>query len=173
MPHDAKIETLNGSLQQLLFSPKGGIEGLLITVGSNSVQVSMAQGTADARALAKAVGKPVQLTACADRSPKANAAAVHAVYKLKRITRIDGRAVKPNSDPCPISGRVATVHYAKHGEPNGVMLETGEFIHTRPPGMKKLKLGVGAKVVADGEVQMTVLGTALVEAGKVNGVTLD
>jgi hypothetical protein len=173
MAHDAKIETLNGSLQQLLFSPKGGIEGLLLTVGSDSVQVSMAQGAADGRVLAKAVGKPIQLTASADHSPKSQAAAVHEVYKLKRITRIAGRGFKSSGDPRPISGRVAAVHYAKHGEPNGVMLESGEFIHTRPPGMKKLKLGVGAKVVAHGELRMTVLGTPLVEAGKVNGVTLD
>ena len=38
MIHDAKTETLSGQLQQLLFSPKGGIEGLLVMMGSKSIQ---------------------------------------------------------------------------------------------------------------------------------------
>jgi hypothetical protein len=32
MPHNVKSESLSGHLQQLLFSPKGGIEGLLLQV---------------------------------------------------------------------------------------------------------------------------------------------
>jgi len=172
MSHDAKTETLSGQLQQLLFSPKGGIEGLLLRMGSKSIQVSMEQATADACALAEAVGKPIEVTASADHSPKTKES-VHPVYKLDVITKIAGRAVKPNGDEHPISGVVATIHYARHGEPNGVILESGEFIHTRPPGMKKLKLEVGSKVVAHGEMRMTVLGTPLIEAREVNRVTIE
>ncbi len=172
MPHHAKSETLKGDLQRLLFSPKGGIEGLLLTQGSKSLQVSMEHGTADFRALADAVGKPIEVTASADHSPKTKQA-VHPVYKLELITKIAGKAMKPNGAEHPINGVVATIHYAKHGEPNGVILESGEFIHTRPAGMKKLKLDVGSKVVAHGETRMTVLGTPLIEAQEVNQVTLD
>jgi hypothetical protein len=46
-------------------------------------------------------------------------------------------------------------------------------IHTRPHGMKKLKLDVGSKVVAHREVRMTVLGTPLIEAHEVHRVTLE
>jgi hypothetical protein len=172
MSHDAKTETLSGQLQQLLFSPKGGIEGLLLRVGSKSIQVSMAQAPADARALAEVVGKSIEVTASADHSPKTKEG-VHPVYKLDVITKIAGKAVKSRGDLHPINGVVATIHYAKHGEPNGVILESGEFIHTRPPGMKKLKLEVGSKVVAVGELRMTVLGTPLIEADEVDRVTLE
>jgi hypothetical protein len=165
MSQHAKVETLNGQLQQLLFSPKGGIEGLLIKVGSKSIQVSMDPATADARALAGAVGEPIEAQGSADHSPKTKDS-VHPVYELEFITKIGGKAVHP------ISGVVARIHYAKHGEPNGVILESGEFIHTRPLGMKKLKLEVGAKVVARGETRMTVLGTPLIEAHEVNRVVL-
>src|SRR5882672_6256109 len=89
------------------------------------------------------------------------------------ITKIAGKAGKSNGDAPPISGVVAAIHYAKHGEPNGVVLESGEFIHTRPHGMKKLKLDVGSKVVAHGEVRMTVLGTPLIKAREVNRVTIE
>jgi hypothetical protein len=39
--------------------------------------------------------------------------------------------------------------------------------------MKKLKLEVGSKVVAHGEVRTTVLGTNMIEAHEVNRVTLE
>jgi hypothetical protein len=172
MSHNAKSETLSGQLEHLLFSPKGGIEGLLVKVGSTSIQVSMDPGTADAAVLAKAVGRAIEIKGSADDSPKTKQGA-HPVYKLKVITKLAGKAVEPNDDINPVIGVVARIHYAKHGEPNGVILESGEFIHTRPPAMKKLKLKVGSKVVAHGELRMTVLGTSLIEAHEVNGRTLE
>ena len=172
MTHDAKTETLSGQLQQLLFSPKGGIEGLLVMVGSKSIQISMEPDAADTKALTEAVGKPIEAKGSAGHSPKTKDGA-HPVYKLDVITKIAGKTVKSNGDAAPISGVVVAIHYAKHGEPNGVVLESGEFIHTRPHGMKKLKLDVGSKVVAHGEVRMIVLGTPLIEAHEVNRVTLE
>jgi hypothetical protein len=171
MPHKDKSESLSGHLQQLLFSPKGGIEGLLLNVGSKSIQVCMKPGAADAKALKGAIGKPIEVIASPDHSLKSKAGA-HPVYQLDSITTLAERTCKPNA-PQPISGVVANIHYAKHGEPNGVILESGEFIHTRPHGMKKLKLQVGSKVVAHGEARLTILGTALIEAHEVNRVTLE
>jgi hypothetical protein len=172
MPHHAKSEMLTGQLQQLLFSPKGGIEGILVSVDSKIIQVSLDAGTADVEALNQAIGQPVEVKASADHSPKTKQGA-HPVYQLEKITKLAGKSYKPAGDVRPVRGTVATIHYAKHGEPNGVILDSGEFIHTRPHGMKKLKLEVGSKVVAHGESRMTVLGTTLIEAHEVNRVTLD
>src|SRR5258706_13601744 len=172
MTDDEKTEFLSGQLQQLLCNPKGGIEGILVMVGSKSIQISMEHAGSDAKALMEGVGKPIEVKGSADHSPKTKEGA-HPVYKLDFITKIAGVAVKPRGDAPPISGVVAAIHYAKHGEPNGVVLESGEFIHTRPHGMKKLKLDVGSKVVAHGEVRMIVLGTPLIEAHEVNRVTLE
>jgi hypothetical protein len=171
MSHTDKSESLSGQLQQLLFSPRGEIEGLLLTVDSKPIQVSMKPGSADANTLNGAIGKPIEVTASADHSPKTKGGA-HPVYQLDRITRIAGKAC-PSNRPQPISGVVAKLHYAKHGEPNGVILESGEFIHIRPAGMRKLKLAAGSKVVAQGETRTTVLGTALIEAHEVNRVILE
>jgi hypothetical protein len=169
MPHNDKSERLSGRLEQLLFSPKGGIEGLMLKVDSKPVQVSMKARSVDAHALNEAVGKPIEVQASADHSPKTNA---HPVYQLDSITKLAGRAFKLNGTQ-PTEGVVAHIHYAKHGEPNGVILESGEFIHTRPRGMEKLNLHVGSKVIAHGEARTTVLGTSLIEAHKVNRVTLE
>jgi len=171
MPHNDKSEILSGHLEQLLFSPKGGIEGLLLTLGSKPIQVSMKPGSADANALNEAVGKSIEVKACADHSPKTKDGA-HPGYQLDRITKLAGKTFQSNGTQ-PIEGVVAHIHYAKHGEPNGVILESGEFIHTRPHGMKKLNLHVGSKLSARGEARTTVLGTSLIEAHEVNRVTLE
>jgi hypothetical protein len=171
MSHE-KSERLTGRLQQLLFSPKGGIEGVMLIVDSRIVQVSMRHDEADAKTLQQAVGEPIELKASADHSPKARGG-THAVYKLHAVYTLGGKSVRPKEGTPAISGLVASIHYAKHGEPNGVVLESGEFIHTRAPGMKKLKLELGARVTAKGELRMTVLGTPLMEAHQVNRVTLE
>ena len=171
MPYNVKSESLSGHLQRLLFSPKGGIEGLLLQVDHKALQVSMEPGSADAKALNDAVGKPIEVLASPDHLPKTKDG-THRVYQLDSITTLAGKAFKSNA-PQPISGVVANIHYAKHGEPNGVILESGEFIHTRPHGLKKLKLQVGSKVVAHGEARTTILGTVLIEAHEVNRVTLE
>ena len=171
MPHKDKSESLSGTLQQLLFSPKGGIEGLLLEIDSQPIQVSLKSGKPDANVLKDAIGKPIEVIASADHSPKTKDGA-HPVYQLDSITKLAGKAYESNGTQ-PIKGVVASIHYAKHGEPNGVILESGEFIHTRPHGMKKLKLHLGSKVVAHGEVRTTVLGTALIEAHEVNRVTIE
>ena len=56
-----------------------------------------------------------------------------------------------------IKGVVASWHLALHGEPNGVILETGEVIHLQPHGMVAAGLDIGSKVNAVGELRTTVL----------------
>ncbi len=173
MPQESKIRRLNGRLQQLLYSPKGGLEGMLILSNDKTLQVSMAPAAADVNALSRALGRTIEVTAEPDHSPKTKDGA-HPVFKLSGITKVAGKAFKPNGERGGrVRGVVASIHYAKHGEPNGVILESGEFIHTRPRGMEKLKLRVGSTVVARGERRRTVLGTPLIEAREVNRVIIE
>jgi len=112
------------------------------------------------------------LKASRDHSPKTKHGA-HPVYKLRAITKLGGTAASLSHGAPAVHGVVAAIHYSKHGHPNGVILESGEFIHTRPPGMQKLKLKVGPKVTAQGELRMTMLGTSLIEALEVNRVRIE
>jgi len=167
-------EFISGTCQQLLFSPKGGIEGALIKVKGVVLQLSMHSDTGAAFARSTGSGKRLRVLAAADHSPKTKDSA-HPVYLFEAFADAQGRAVDmAGSDPANtlIKGIVAELHYARHGQPNGVVLETGEFIHMRPHGMAQVGLGVGAKVSAVGEVCMTVLGTRMLEARSVNRMDL-
>ena len=173
MPHHSTIQTLSGRLRQILFSPKGSLEGFLIEVEGSPIQISITPGSVDAVAIGKSVGKTIEVKARRDHSPKAKHG-VHPVYQLQSVTKIGWKSpASKDGEDISIRGVVTAIHYAKHGEPNGVILEAGEFVHTRPDGMKKLKLKIGSRVAVRGETRMTILGTPLIEAREVNRVTLE
>lgn len=89
---------------------------------------------------------------------------------MRRATPSIWPAATPRTPtPGALSRRVTTL---RHGQPNGVVLETGGFFHMRPHGMTQVGLGIGAKVSAVGGLLMTVLGTRLLEARQVNRVEL-
>ena len=167
-------ELISGTCQQLLFSPKGGVEGALIKAKGAVLQLLMPPDTGAAFARSTGPGKRLRVLARADHSPKTNDSA-HPVYQFEAFADVQGLALDlPGNDPAntTIKGVVGALHYARHGQPNGVVLETGEFIHMRPHGMAQIGLGVGAKITAVGELRMTVLGTRMLEARAVNRVEL-
>jgi hypothetical protein len=167
-------ETLSGTLTQVLLSPKGLIEGLLLSIRGKPIQISTAPGVIDRYADALVAGVRVVATGTADHSPKTKGA-IHPVFEAEQIKKIGSKTLrnsKLEAGPAVIKGLVAALHYARHGEPNGVVLESGDFVHLRPHGMEKSGLKVGARVVAKGERRMTVLGTILLEASEVNHVKI-
>ena len=169
----AKPELLSGTCKHLLFSPKGAIEGLLLQVQGKTVQVSMPPDVGTSLAPKVSAGKRVRLLATPDRSPKA-AEGDHSVYLFEAMANAAGQAIAPpDGGLTSLKGVVARIHYAKHGEPNGVVLESGEFIHLRPHGMAAIGVGVGAKISAKGELRMTVLGTRMLEARHANGYDIE
>ena len=168
-------EFIHGTCQQLLFSPKGSIEGALLKMKGSVVQVSVPPDKGAALAQVTGPGRQLRVLAVADRSPKA-ADGAHPVFKFTSFADVAGQAIDgPDADPGPstVKGVVSAWHYARHGEPNGVILETGEFIHLRPHGMAAAGLDIGSKVNAVGELRLTVLGTRLLEARRVNRIELE
>ncbi len=165
-------ELLSGTCERLLFSPKGSIEGLLLKSKTQTVQISMPPQIGDAMVKKAAPGKRLRLLATPDHSPKKESA-VHAVYEFEALADADGNALETTDGTTTLKGVVASIHYAKHGEPNGVILETGEFVHLRPHGMQAIGLEIGSKVNATGTTRMTVLGTTLLEASRVNRVDIE
>ncbi|WP_256220106.1 MULTISPECIES: hypothetical protein [unclassified Variovorax] len=62
------------------------------------------------------------------------------------------------------------LNYARHGEANGVVLDTGDFVHTRPDGFERLGLKIGDEVRAEGRAQPLATGEGrVIEAVRVNG----
>jgi hypothetical protein len=167
-------EFISGICQQLLFHPKGGIEGALVKIKGAVVQVTVPPASAAALAQATGPGKRLRVLAVADTSAK-TADADHPVYQFESFADATGQAIQlaaVEPDNTTIKGTVAAVHFARHGQANGVILESGEFIHLRPHGMLQAGLVIGAKVNALGTVRMTVLGTRMLEARQVNRIEL-
>jgi hypothetical protein len=167
-------ELIEARCKRLLFSPGGEVEGALLSAKRQILQLSMAPEEGLALSAMGPVGRKLRVLAVADHSPK-TAMSAHPVYQFESLADAAGKAVDWPAAAAGIEtveGAVAALHFARHGQPNGVMLDSGEFIHLRPGGMAQLALVVGSQVCATGRGQWTVLGTRMLEASEVNGVEI-
>ncbi len=172
--HDHPTETLHAEYRYPIYSPKGSIEGALLHAGHDTLQVVFEPyggPGADAFASLQAgasVAVEVRLA-----PPSATGAAQHRVYRFERMVSVDGKkpaAATERKGSAPFTGIVVRLNFARHGEANGVVLDSGDFIHTQPDGMAQLRLEIGDRVEADGEARPLIGGVGhVVEATVVNG----
>ncbi|QEI06185.1 hypothetical protein FXN63_10315 [Pigmentiphaga aceris] len=168
------VWSVEGRFSQLIFSPKGAIEGVLID--TDGVPTQFVLDPNDPSTTEQFAGlKPGQalvLEGClADPSPKGEPA--HVVYAFERVASVDGEPPKAPRRPDSSTGVVVRFNYAKHGAVNGVVLDNGDFIHTKPGGFDGLGLKIGDTVKAKGPAKPLITGTGhVIEAHKVNGVKL-
>jgi hypothetical protein len=72
-----------------------------------------------------------------------------------------------------IEGVVKQLNFAKNGDPNGAVLDSGHFVHMRRRGARAIDLCVGQKLRVEGKSRgQGSPGHAVIEAEKVNGVDL-
>jgi len=166
-------ESVNGEFQYLIFSPKGAVEGVLLDVEREPTQIVFDRHDEESSGDFETLKQGQKVVVRAKREgPSPKGESKHAVFGYVRLISIDGR--KPNkrkaAKGAAFTGVVTRFNYARHGEPNGVVLDTGDFVHTKPEGLVGLKLKVGDKVSADGESRsLEVGGGRVVEAVRVNG----
>ena len=131
---------LKGTIAQTLYSPRGGIEGFLLDVGRVTVQFVCNEHDLAAQALHE--GQDIVAIGTV-RLPSIKVNAEHEVFDL---VGLPGATVSADL----IRGKIVRFNYAKHGERNGVILDSGDFIHTRPDGLKRLgwRIGQTVKVTA-------------------------
>jgi hypothetical protein len=169
-------ETLSGVVQAYNYSPKGGVEGMLIQVGDRTLQVNLPHDLGLAIALTNAVGQSVKTTVEPEPEDKKHPKGEHSVYRLVSLRATDGRVFRPagsgHEEAVTVEGIISRLNYAKHGEVNGVVLESGEFLHLKPDGMKHTELQVGQQVTASGRARPTPLGHRAIEAELVNGFSI-
>jgi hypothetical protein len=174
-PQEVQVWSVEGLFQHLIYSPKGTVEGVMIDSAGAPVQFVI-EGpfpAALANLLALQPGQSVVMEGTvAPHSPKGEAD--HEVFHLERLVSIDGRPA-PDAPPLQhITGTVVRFNYARHGSPNGVVLDTGDFIHTKPDGFQRLALKVGDKVRAEGPTRHLSNGHGqVVEAHTINDRRLD
>ena len=168
-------ERLSGRFVHAVYSPHGGIEGIVLDVDGTTLQVVLDHHD-DVAGRVVAALRPAQ-TVDVDavrQPPSSKGPAAHPVYALVKLRAVDGAKPEPKRDRGPAYvGTVARLNYARHGAANGVVLDTGDFIHTKPDGFARLKLKVGDHVEADGDAHWLATGHGwAVEATRVNGKAL-
>ncbi len=172
-----RSETFQALFRHVVYSPHGEHEGVLLERGGEPLQLVFEHGDEAApRAFAGVrPGQTVDVEAVpAGPSPKGRGE--HPVYAFARLVGVDGapppQPAAPPGGPA-YRGKVVRLNFARHGAANGVVLDSGDFIHTRPDGMAKLKLRVGDPVEADGDAQRLADDSGwAVEATTVNGKPL-
>lgn len=167
-------DRIEGRVGHPIFSPKGGIEGLFLDVAGSPLQLVIDkhdEALADeVAALRNGTSIAVEATR-ADPSDKGNAD--HPVWHLRRLVEKGGKktmAAKSAEREREFSGIVTRLNYARHGQANGLVLDSGDFIHVKPAGFNAIKAGVGDHVNAFGTARpLTHGGGFAVEASRVNG----
>lgn len=138
---------LEGRVTQFIYSPRGGLEGLLVDVEGVDVQFVVPEHLAWHAARLK-LGESASFTGC-PRGPSNKGEPAHEVYELSELPSVQTDHDDANGGH-RIRGKVVRFNYAKHGEANGVILDTGDFLHTKPAELKKLGWQVGDEVEATG-----------------------
>ena len=116
-------------------SPRGYIEGVLLETAKGRVQINLSKEaeTHDLSARAFKIGAIVQHDVEIENDEDGD----HVVYALAESST-------------PVHGRIERLNYARHGEVNGYHLDTGTFVHVKPDGHRKHKLGVGDDIAVEG-----------------------
>lgn len=184
-------ETITGTVTSVNFAPKGEVDGLLLDVGGKVVQLNLSpEHAVGAAAL---VGKSVEATVSPEPKVADHPKGDHPVHKLVSFAGGNGKlepghSLKPHEpghghppekpkhdeggEAVEVSGKVARINFAKHGEANGVVLDGGDFLHLKPHGMKAAGLEVGHTVTAKGKSRPGATGNRAIDAETVNGAEL-
>lgn len=166
---------LNGTFLQIVYGPKGGVEGFLLRVSGEPVQVVVDKhDEKTAHQVAGLVAGQAIIVSTQDMPPSDKGDGVHPVHAFQRLVSVDGALpAKVASKAAGYCGRIVRLNYAKHGAPNGYVLDSGDFIHVKPDGFARLRLSVGDRVEADGDAHFLATGNGwAVEAASVNGKRL-
>jgi hypothetical protein len=168
-------EKFSGKIVQFIYSPKGGIEGLLLEDPNGTLQLSIASEFGGILAQGMSLGDTVNGELGNHLKPHSNSGSNHRVHELVAIDLGKKPLLKLmlKNGPQELEGVVKAFNFAKHGEPNGVILMSGDFIHLRPDGLKRSKVKIGDQVTARGQARISVLGTIAFEAQSINGINLE
>jgi hypothetical protein len=172
--HEPQVWAIEGRFTHLVYSPKGAIEGLMLdTDGTPTQFVIDPHDLGSANALAgMQPGEPVVVEGT-EMAPSDKDDGAHFVYRFERLASVSGRAPAAGDGLALATGRVVRFNYARHGAVNGVVLDSGDFVHTRPDGMALLGLQIGDAVQAEGVARPLFNGAGqVIEARTVNGQPL-
>lgn len=167
---DSRVWSIEGRYVHPIYSPKGGIEGVMLDADGVATQFVFGKGPDDATPFGKVKpGQRVTLEGT-EAKPWPEGESAHAVYQFKRLAGIDGKDAHEGGKPAHVKGKVIRMNYARHGEANGVLLDSGDFVHIRPDRFAGLGIAVGDQVEASGPGRpLADGGGQAIDAVEVNG----
>ena len=148
------MPTLSGKVRSLNLSPKGSCESFLMDDGKRIVQINFSKQHVS-NGLKHGQSVSVHAKAYADER--------HSDHPV--FTWIERKKES-------YEGVVKQINYALHGEPNGAILKSGEFVHLHPEGARAVKLSVGQALSVEGDAHTSPDGHLVIEARIVNGLAL-
>lgn len=164
-PHDTDPQTLKGAVERFNHSPEGRYESLLLKSNDKLVQVNFPPAMAAEVTKAVAPGDQISVVAVAEDT-KGN----HPVYRLRKLTTAKGGEIITERK---IDGVVKHLNYAHHGEVNGAVLDSGDFVHMGPQGADLVKLAIGQKLSIEGAAVTMADGHLVIEhPSAVNGIKM-
>jgi hypothetical protein len=165
MKHMAKTLKKSGIVQSFNISPKGTYEGLLLKDKNTTVQINFPPHLSSVISESVKVGSKLQVSATDWPTDKPQD---HPVFEL---VEVEGKAL--NESNGSFSGVITRLNYALHGEVNGGILDSGDFLHLKPKGAAAVGIEVGLKVKGHGSRKPMVGNKSVIEADEVNGIKID
>jgi hypothetical protein len=160
-------ETLEGALQGYNFNPGGRHDSLMLTTEGGLVQLNFPAELADQVAAVASAGSTLNAHVRPERSE-----GDHQVYRLEKLWVGDKELVIGGEDApeSELKGVIKSFNYGRHGETNGFVLESGDFVQLGPKEAERVRLEVGQELTAKGHLRKMPSGKQLLKARVINGV---
>jgi len=98
----------------------------------------------------------------------------HLVFRMVRVIDTSHGGPERKADKSlKFSGRIERLNYALHGEINGGILDSGDFLHLKPEGARAAGLTTGMTVKGRGKTKPMIGGHFVIEAEEVNGIAIE
>ena len=159
-----------GTIQSLNVSPKGFYEGLLLDTTKQLVQVNFPKEAP--RSLIDAL-TPGAKASFEVEPEEPRGKPDHDVFKLIRVLGENENGTPHPDEHQSFSGRIVRLNYALHGEVNGGILDSGDFLHLKPEGAAALNIKPDMEVQGTGETKPMVGGHSVIDAHVVNGIRIN
>jgi len=171
MPQREAID-LSGTVANYNFGPRGEVEALMIKSSDKTIQVNLPPPISPFAVQVATLGAQVTIKAFPEMGLPD-----HPIYELESVKNEQGRELK---EPSPgdrkfvhEEGTIKSLNYARHGEINGAVLDSGNFVHLGPAAVT-IKLTVGQKITVDGVGHPMMLSDhRAVEAVAIDGKMLE
>jgi len=160
----------HGTVQAFNVSPKGAYEGLLLETEGEVIQTNFPQSFGATMADLASAGTEIQVEI---EPEEVDGHACHPVFRLLTVANAGQKKFSLVEGDSQFSGKVERLNYALHGEVNGAILDTGDFLHVKPHGAAALELTVGMKVKGTGSTKPMSGGHRVIEAEEVNGIHME